>query len=343
MDDFYSEMKEILENSQSPVKSELRISTIDVVESNYNGLLAQYAPNLFAEALVPIRARHWPAYIFGSTSQSQMPELSDRIKTPFENLRVAAEYLETSQSDEQWRDRVWQIIDDTTKINIGCETGADVGSFIMGAHANTIADRYMDEMIKTCSSINNVEELNARIFQLEAKEQFNRDVTTVRGTGIAREHVPLYMQGDLCDRPERNARPIPFDDDNNDPLFGDIIIKPNQPNNDPFDFSGSSGNSEYGSSMDSSFESSKHSSESNPDINEDDSIFGRFLGGSSENISSSSDSLYRCDEFENHGFLAKLCDLFIPEYGGNYWCDPTSPTTQFAMSMDMGVNPNEQP
>ena len=29
----------------------------------------------------------------------------------------------------------------------------------------------------------------------------------MRGTGLTREFVPEFMQEDICDRPERNARP----------------------------------------------------------------------------------------------------------------------------------------
>ena len=33
------------------------------------------------------------------------------------------------------------------------------------------------------------------------------DVSEVRGTGVMREFVPDFMQEDICERPERNARP----------------------------------------------------------------------------------------------------------------------------------------
>ena len=34
-----------------------------------------------------------------------MPEFGDKINIPFENVRVASEYVKTSQSDVQWRAR----------------------------------------------------------------------------------------------------------------------------------------------------------------------------------------------------------------------------------------------
>ena len=58
---------------------------------------------MYAEALVPINPRRWPAFDAGSAMASDMPDIGDKIKTPLENLLVAKEYLETAQSDVQWR------------------------------------------------------------------------------------------------------------------------------------------------------------------------------------------------------------------------------------------------
>jgi hypothetical protein len=44
------------------------------------------------------------------------------------------------------------------------------------------------------------------MFKQTADEQ-GRDISKVRGTGLTREFVPEFMQEDICDRPERNARP----------------------------------------------------------------------------------------------------------------------------------------
>lgn len=146
---------------------------------------------------------------------SDMPEFMDKVKTSFDNLTVAKEYLETSQSDIQWRNRFWKLTEDTVVLNTSCEVGGDIRSFVAGAGAasNKIADRYMDEMIDTSTILNRQEQMNDRIFRLIAKNQ-NIDPDSVRRTGVTREFVPAYMQymqGDLCDRPERNPRP--FDDD----------------------------------------------------------------------------------------------------------------------------------
>lgn len=43
---------------------------------------------------------------------SDMPDIGDKIKTPLDNLLVGKEYLETAQSDVQWRDRFWQVAEE---------------------------------------------------------------------------------------------------------------------------------------------------------------------------------------------------------------------------------------
>ena len=111
--------------------------------------LAQYFPNFFAKALVPLNPRRWPAFVAVSAAASDMPEFGDKIQTPFNNLIVAKEYLETYKSDIQWRDRFFKVFEDTTTINMSSEIGNDVGSFAAGATANKIADKYLDEMVKT--------------------------------------------------------------------------------------------------------------------------------------------------------------------------------------------------
>ena len=58
---------------------------------------------------------------------SDMPEFGDKIQTPFNNLIVAKEYLETSKSDVQWRDRLWQLTQDTFSINSSCEIDRGCG------------------------------------------------------------------------------------------------------------------------------------------------------------------------------------------------------------------------
>ncbi len=136
-----------------------------------------------------------------------MPEFVDKVQTPVNNLIVAKEYLETSKSDLQWRDRAWQLIEDTLSINVSAEIGKDVGSFAAGAAANKAADGYMDEMIETSATMKVGEELNERVFkQIAAEKGVNPSL--VRGTGLARQFVPVSSRGNILDRPTRGVRPL---------------------------------------------------------------------------------------------------------------------------------------
>jgi len=137
---------------------ELPINPIEAAEDT--PFLANYFPNIFAEALVPLNPRRWPAYLARSAMASNMPEFGDKVATPFTNLLTAKEYLETSQSDAQWWDRFWKFLEDTTKINLYCEAGQDIGSFGAGAAANKMADKYMEEMVETSFTLKASEKLN---------------------------------------------------------------------------------------------------------------------------------------------------------------------------------------
>lgn len=183
----------------------LPIDPMEVVEDT--PFLAHYFPNIFAEALVPLNPRRWPAFVAGSTMASEMSDFGDKIQTPFNNLLVAKEYLETSQSDVQWRDRIWQVTQDTFSINGACEIGEDLGSFGAGAAANKIADGYMDEMVETSFTLRKSEKLNQRIYEQFA-ESMGSDPSLVRGTGLGRQFVPKASRGNILDRPTRGSRPL---------------------------------------------------------------------------------------------------------------------------------------
>ena len=200
----------LLAETQKPVKSELPIS----MEARSKARMypkpqkpsAKRSSSIFAEALVPINPHRWPPFLAGSAMASDMPDVKDKLQNPLDNLRVAKEYLETAQSDLQWRARLWQVAEDTMTINIASEQGDVVGSFVAGAASNKIADGYMDEMIDTEVTKNQQEKLNFEMFKQTAREQ-GKDIFKVRGTGLRREFVPEFMQEDMCNRPERNARP----------------------------------------------------------------------------------------------------------------------------------------
>ena len=187
------------------------------------------------DALIPVNPNKWPAFVAGGAAASDMPDLSGRVGTPFANLQVAKEYLETSKSD---RDRFWQTIEDTTIMNSMCETGGDVSIFAAGTISNKVADRYMDEMVETKCTPTSTEKLNLRIFQTISEEKkMNPD--DVRGTEITREFVPKYMKGNICDRP--------LDWDNNSGLEEDGLgSSPSKPEGSSHDRSWSGTTSEYG-------------------------------------------------------------------------------------------------
>ena len=169
--------------------------------------LARYFPNFFAEGLAPINPCRWPAFCAGSAMASEMPEAIDKIRTPFENLVVAQEYLATAKSDVQWRDRFWELTEDTFKVNAACEIGENVGSFAAGGAANKIADGYMDKMVTTSATLNPSESLNERIYSAFA-EQNGYNANMVRGTGTMRQFVPQASRGDILNRPTRGSRPL---------------------------------------------------------------------------------------------------------------------------------------
>ena len=220
MDDFFTSMLEAGAFDTQDKDSELQI------KSNPGS-----STSIFADALVPINPFKWPAFMAGSAASSDMPDLSGKLGTPFANLQVAQEYLETALSDVQNRDRFWQLSEDTVTINAMCELGGTLGSFSAGTLSNKMADRYMNEMVETELSKNLNEELNLEIFKITAQEN-QRDPNNVRGTGIIRENVPEYMKGDLCDRPERNERPSEWGDmggDEGELSSGSGPYNPNDP------------------------------------------------------------------------------------------------------------------
>jgi hypothetical protein len=192
MDDFYVEMSDVLSDINSH-SSNLKDESKTTLSSS-----VLHSNSIFVEALVTVNPCRWAAFTAGSAADNNMPNFIDRVQTPIDNLVVAKEYLETAKSDVQWRDRAWQVIQDTLVINAVSKMGHEAGSFTAGTMSNKIAEKYMNEMIET-------EQLNMEIFKQEAAK-LNIDQAQVRGTGVFREFVPNEMQGDICNRPERYSR-----------------------------------------------------------------------------------------------------------------------------------------
>ena len=162
---------------------ELPINPIETAEDT--PFLAHYFPNIFAEALVPLNPQRWPAYLAGSAMASDMPEFGDKVATLFTNLLTAKEYLKTSQSNVQWRDRFWKVVEDTFTVNGALELGGELCSFGAGAAANKMADKYMKEMVETSFTLKASEKLNERIYQQFAKDM-GYDPSLVRGRSSIR-------------------------------------------------------------------------------------------------------------------------------------------------------------
>ena len=126
MDDFYAEMKPFLDDSSSSAQQisdrqerALRMGSGGASAPSY-GVVESYAPGLFADALLPVNARHLPAYYAGTIAGPSDPDTSllDRLTLPYDNMVAAQEYLATSQSDVQYRDRLYQFAQDTTLLSI---------------------------------------------------------------------------------------------------------------------------------------------------------------------------------------------------------------------------------
>lgn len=212
----------VLTETQKPVKSELTIS----MEGSSKAILdpkpqkpsAKRSPSIFAEALAPVNPHRWAAFTAGSSMANNMPDLQDKVQTPWCNVVVAKEYLETSKSDLQWRYRFWKVTKDTATINIASEIGGDVGAFAAGAISNKIADGYMEEMFMSEVNMGPQEKLNMEIFKQTARER-GIPTSEVRGTGVMREFVPEFMREDICERPAEDVHPTswtetdyPFED-----------------------------------------------------------------------------------------------------------------------------------
>ena len=164
-----------------------------------------------------------------------------------------------------------EVVEDTASINIASEVGGDVGSFAAGAASNKMAGSYINEMFDTAVSMNQQEKLNFEIFKQTARKQ-NMDASKVRGTGLAR-----YMQGDICERPERNSRPNSWDND--DSTDDGIILGPG-PNINPKTPSNDDGSLNLPGES-TIYDSSSYSDEtiSNTDTdNNDGNIFAKLFG-----------------------------------------------------------------
>lgn len=76
-----------------------------------------------------------------------MSDFLSRISTLLNNLKTTVEYLVTSQSDIQYRDRLWTVAQDTVNLNSLCEFAGEGKLFVAGVLSNKIAKKYIYEAI----------------------------------------------------------------------------------------------------------------------------------------------------------------------------------------------------
>jgi len=132
------------------------------------------------------------------------------------------------------------------------------------------------------------EKLNLEIFKQVAREQ-GVNVDTVRGTGVTREFIPEYMKGDICDRPDQNARSNTWG--NNGGLEDDGIYPHFRPSN-PVNPSNDDGALELPG--ESNYNSPSYSDETISNINKDDgNIFSKLFDfiGLGENSNNPGDTI----------------------------------------------------
>lgn len=84
--------------TQNPIKSELSISvqssSKDIMGPKPQKISGKKSPSIFAEALVAVNRRRWPAFTAGSAMTSEMPDIKDKLQIDGrQRLRNCQTYL----------------------------------------------------------------------------------------------------------------------------------------------------------------------------------------------------------------------------------------------------------
>ena len=139
-------------------------------------------------------------------------------------MKTVEFYLESSQSDTPYRDRLQKVMRHTAYVNLLCEAGGQPGAIASGRVANIFVQEYDDECIRTVTNLTLEEKANVEIFKSVAIKK-NIDPNIVAGTGLFRQFVPEDMKKDLdlfnppdSGRPKTFPKNAPIDgiDKNND-------------------------------------------------------------------------------------------------------------------------------
>ena len=78
MDDFYSNIRSELEK--------IKFLNFETTNNNINCSPAQLS--LLADGLIPVNINYLPTYWVGSPSNDEMPDITDKLGEPIENVRV---------------------------------------------------------------------------------------------------------------------------------------------------------------------------------------------------------------------------------------------------------------
>ena len=221
MDDFFDSMKSVLMNIEENNNNQIESS------SSNGWATSTSSSSIFVEALAPVNPARWMAWSAGNgfaAIEANSPPTNRVFGTGIsaggDTLHSMYDFLDSSYSDVQYRDRLWRMVEDTAIVNTMCEVGGDPGAFLAGIYAHNKAEEYELERAETMLTISPTEQLNLLRYQQYAKESSYLQEDLVQGTGIFREYVPEFMRSDLCHRPERNSRPGELDEPFDPPFTG---------------------------------------------------------------------------------------------------------------------------
>jgi len=108
------------------IKNQVNLNSKEIFQLQFKSTSVSRYRECLVLALIPINPSYWSAFSVTTIVLSK----SD-MAMPFKIVLIAKQYLESSQSDLQWRSRFWEIIADTSVINSACQT-LEVEGIIMG-------------------------------------------------------------------------------------------------------------------------------------------------------------------------------------------------------------------
>ena len=98
------------------IKNQVNLNSKEIFQLYFKSTSVSRNRECLVLALIPINPSYWAAFSV-STIVVSKGDLAMSLKIVF----IMKQYLESSQSDLQWRSRFWEIIKDTLIINSACE------------------------------------------------------------------------------------------------------------------------------------------------------------------------------------------------------------------------------